>query len=213
MLTEPVHEIRLPRDRALGVLDSGQGPVTAEGALRNGYFFPVDPGRALELLLWAGLETASEAADEGGERNEPFEGYVGGAGDRLAIVAVRAEQRFLRDQQLRRWGSACSLCGRSLPEELLVAAHIKHRSACSENERMDTRNVAMLACLFGCDALFELGFVVIGEQGIIERGHRGSEQVADRIGHIVGRRCPAHGDKSRQYFEWHRQHHSAKHGK
>ncbi|RNL57262.1 hypothetical protein [Arthrobacter oryzae] len=145
VLTEPVHEIRVPRDQALGVLDGGQGPVTAEGTLRNGYFFPLDPECALELLLRAGLETASEATDEVGDRTEPFEEYVGGASDRLAIVAVRAEQRFLRDQQLRRWGSSCSPCGRSLPEELLVAAHIKPRWACSENERTDTRNVSMLA--------------------------------------------------------------------
>lgn len=144
---------------------------------------------------------------------EPFERYVGGASDRLAIVAVRAEQRFLRDQQLRRWGNSCSLCGRSLPEELLVAAHIKPRSACSENERMDTRNVSMLACLFGCDALFELGYIVIGEKGIIERGSRGSEQVEERIRDIVGLRCPAHGDESRRYFAWHRHHHSAKRGR
>lgn len=212
VLTEPVHEIRVPRDRALGVLDGGQGPVTADGTLRNGYFFPLDPERALELLLRAGLETTSESV-EVGERTERSEGYIGGESDRLAIVAVRAEQRFLRDQQLRRWGSSCSLCGRCLPVELLVAAHIKPRWACSENERMDTRNVSMLACLFGCDALFELGYVVIGDQGIIERGSRGSEQVVDRIRDIVGRRCPAHGEESRQYFAWHRQHNSVKRGR
>jgi hypothetical protein len=40
VLTEPAHEIRVSGDQALGLLDSGQGPVTADGALRNGYFFP-----------------------------------------------------------------------------------------------------------------------------------------------------------------------------
>lgn len=212
VLTEPVHEIRVSRDQALGVLDSGHGPVTARGTLRNGYFFSLDTDRAQELLRRAGLDPAGEVVDEGAEHAELFEGYVGGASDRLAIVAVRAEQRFLREQQLRRWGSSCSLCGRSLPEELFVAAHIKPRWACSENERMDTRNVSMLACLFGCDALFELGYVVIDEQGIIERGSRGSEQVADRISDILGLRCPAHGDDSRQYFAWHRQYHSGNRG-
>ena len=139
--------------------------------------------------------------------------FIGGASDRLAIVAVRAEQRFLRDQQLRRWGSSCSLCGRPFPEELIVAAHIKPRWACSENERMDTRNVSMLACLFGCDALFELGYVVIGDQGMIERGRRDSAQVEDRLRDIVGLRSPAYDDESHQYFAWHRQHHSTNPGK
>lgn len=127
------------------MLDSAQGPVTAGGTLRNGYFFSLDPDCALELLRRAGLETASETADEGGEHTEPIEGYVGGASDRPAIVAVRSEQGFPRDQQLRRWGSSCSFCGLSLPEELCVAVHIKPRWACSENERMDTRNMSMLA--------------------------------------------------------------------
>lgn len=213
VLTEPVHEIRVSRDRALNALDVGQGPITASGSLRNGYFFPLDPGRALEVLQLAGIEPVSGAVEDRGEHTEPFEGYLGGPSDRLAVVAIRAEQRFLRNQQLRRWGSSCALCGRSLPKELIVAAHIKPRWACSENERMDTRHVSMLACLFGCDALFELGYVVVGDQGIIEHGGRGSGQAADRIRDIVGRRCTAFGENSRQYFAWHRQHNSAKRGK
>ena len=191
------------------MLESGQGPVTAGGTLRNGYLFPLEPDGALELLRKAGSEAASVTADEELRNAARFEGYVGGPSDRLAIVAVRAEQCFLREQQLRRWGSSCSLCGRSLPKELLVAAHIKPRWACSESERMDTRNVSMLACLFGCDALFELGYVVVGEHGIIERGRRGSETVEDQISRIVGLRCLAHGGESRQYFAWHQQRHSA----
>lgn len=208
VLTEPLHRIRMHRDQALSVLESGRGPVTASRSVRNGYFFPLEAGLALELLRRAGLEPASEAANEGDPYNEPFGGYVAGPTDRMAMVAVRAEQRFLREQQLQRWGTSCSLCGRSIPEELLVAAHIKPRWACTEDERMDTRNVSMLACLFGCDALFELGYVVINEQGIVELGSRSSDLVADRVRDIVGRRCQAHGDKSSHYFAWHRQHHS-----
>ncbi|MFF2031121.1 HNH endonuclease [Arthrobacter sp. NPDC058192] len=210
VLTEPVKEIRVPRDQALGVLDRGPGPVTTGGTLRNGYFFSLAADRALEILRRAGIETSGTAVDESRENDEPLESYLGGPTDKLAAVAIRAEQRFLRDQLLRRWGSSCALCGRSLPKELVVAAHIKPRWACSENERMDTRNVSMLACLFGCDALFELGYVVIGEHGIIKRGSRGSAKVEDRLVDIVGRRCPAHGDESRQYFAWHRQHHSSR---
>lgn len=191
VLTEPVHEVRVPRDLALGVLDSGEGPVNADGTLRRGYFFPLGVDKALELLRRAGLQTIRETETEARHHPETSEPFVGGTSDRLAIVAVRVEQRFLRDQQLQRWRSSCSLCGRDLPEELLVAAHIKPRWACSENERMDTRNIAMLACLFGCDALFELGYVVISEQGMIERGNRDSAQAEDRIGDIVGRPCMA----------------------
>ncbi|GAA1496071.1 hypothetical protein GCM10009628_10730 [Paeniglutamicibacter kerguelensis] len=212
LLTEPVNEIRVPRGQALGVLDSGQGPVTASGTLRNGYFFPVYADHALELLRQAGLETVNQAAADADARAETPEQFLGGASDRLAIVAVRAEQRFLRGQQLRRWGGLCLLCGQTLPKELLVAAHIKPRWACSENERMDTRNVSMLACLFGCDALFELGYVVVGEHGAIERGSHSNVQIESRIREIVGRQCMAHDDNSRRYFAWHRQHHSSNPG-
>lgn len=208
VLTGRVQEIRLPRDLALEVLGSGHGPVTSGGRLRNGYFFPLDTDQALELLRRAGLEPSSEPGDESAKQGEPFDSYLGGASDRVAVVAVRAEQRFLRDQQLRRWRSLCSLCGRSFPEEFLVAAHIKPRWACSELERMDTQNVSMLACLFGCDALFELGYAVVGDEGIIECGGRHSKQITDRLRDIVGRTCLAHGNASRKYFAWHRRHHS-----
>jgi hypothetical protein len=208
LLTEPSREIRIHRDRALDVLDSGQGPVTASGSLRRGYFFPLDADHALQLLHQAGLETDNRTDADAGVRDQAPEQFLGGPSDRLAIVAVRAEQRFLRDQQLQRWGSVCSLCGRSLPKEMLVAAHIKPRRACSENERMDTRNVAMLACLFGCDALFELGYVVVGEHGVIERGSRSNAQVEYRVRDIIGQRCTAHGGESRGYFAWHQQQHA-----
>jgi hypothetical protein len=75
---------------------------------------------------------------------------------------------------------------------------------------MDTRNVSMLACLFGCDALFELGYVVVGESGVIEAGKSGTEQVGDRIEGLVGRKCGAHDERSRGYFAWRRAAHSGK---
>lgn len=209
VLTEPVSRIRIPRDSALNLLDRGIGPVTASGTLRNGYVFPVIPSSALELLRLGGVDVTSDPLNEDGLQAKPTERYVGGVTDKLAIVAVRAEQRFLRNQQLQRWGSSCALCGRHLPEELLVAAHIKPRWACSEDERMDSLNVSMLACLFGCDALFELGYVAIDERGTIQPGSRGDHEVQDRIDAIVGRQCRAHDNESRQYFSWHRQHHSA----
>lgn len=208
LLTEPVREIRITRDQALDALDSGHGPVTANGILRHGYFFPLNAGDSLELLRQAGLEATNRIGTEASVLVEAPELFLGGASDRLAIVAVRAEQRFLRNQQLQRWGSMCSLCGRALPKEMLVAAHIKPRWACSENERMDTRHVSMLACLFGCDALFEYGYVVVDEDGVIESGGRSNEQTEFRTQDIVGRQCMAYGDESSRYFAWHRQHHS-----
>lgn len=44
--------------------------------------------------------------------------------------------------------------------ELLVAAHIKPRAKCSNQERRDWANIVPM-CLLGCDALFERGRVAV----------------------------------------------------
>lgn len=212
VLTEPLLDIRVPIDETLAILDEGVGPPTGSGTLRNGYVFPLDIANAQPLLRRAGVEASGEAASEENLRRTS-ERFLSGPTERLATVAVRAEQRFLRDQQLRRWGNLCSLCGRDLPEEFLVAAHVKPRWACSEEERMDSLNVSMLACLFGCDAPFELGYVVVSDHRVIESGCRGYQQFEDRVTDIVGRRCPAHSNDSLRYFAWHREHHSAGFGR
>jgi hypothetical protein len=41
-----------------------------------------------------------------------------------------------------------------VPRDLAVAAHIKRRADCSEEERPDVQNIAMVSCRLGCDALF-----------------------------------------------------------
>lgn len=204
ILTDPVCEVHIPWNDVVDILPRGQGPLTAIGTLNRGYFYHLDREGALQLLHRAGLEI-TDAPDEGGHGDVPDDQYCGGPSDKWALRAARTEQRFLRNQQLQLRGTCCSLCGHSFPEQLLVAAHIKPRSACSEKERMDTRNVSMLACLFGCDALFELGYVVVGESGVIEAGKHGTGQVYDRIEGLVGRKCRAHDERSSGYFAWHRQ--------
>lgn len=75
--------------------------------------------------------------------------------DGTAAVKVRKEQAALRS--LLAGGrdlAACALCGQEYPMQFLVAAHVKKRSLCSDEERRDLRHVAMLACVFGCDALY-----------------------------------------------------------
>lgn len=208
VLTSPLHERKIPRETALQVLDHGVGPVTSEGRLRHGYFFPLDRDNALEIFRLMDINTAFENFPPVDFDTSLEAGHLGPT-DSLAITRVRAEQRFLRRQQLRRWGGSCALCGQKLPDELLVAAHVKPRWACSEEERMDIINISMLACLFGCDALFELGYVVVSDNGTIEWGSRESHLIRDRLTPVVGRSCRAHTRESRDYFTWHRQHHLA----
>lgn len=76
--------------------------------------------------------------------------------DGRAEVKIRKEQAQLRAMLAGdRKSAPCALCGHPYPMAFLVAAHVKKRAVCTDAERLDLHNVAMLACLFGCDALYE----------------------------------------------------------
>ncbi|MGI5502739.1 hypothetical protein [Lentzea sp. CA-135723] len=127
--------------------------------------------------------------------------------DGIAQVKVRKEQSALRRLLLGgRTTAPCDLCGDEYPEDFLVAAHIKKRSLCSDDERNDLVNVAMLACKFGCDSLFESGHVTVDDAGRVlvwfEDGFRG--RLHDHLTQLDGRACGAHRVGSQPYFTWHR---------
>lgn len=130
-----------------------------------------------------------------------------GDSDRQVEVRYRTEQRRLRDWLLSITDAECALCGRHLPDEFLVAAHIKKRARCTEEERHDLSNVAMLACALGCDKLFEEGYVGVGAQGQIlvspEVEHTPHLQVYVKE-HLVGRQVSWHTETRAGYFAWHR---------
>jgi BRCT domain type II-containing protein len=63
---------------------------------------------------------------------------ISGSLDREQSALGRVEQGFLRQMLFGNAGQAdCSLCGRRLPVELLVAAHVKLRSECTRRERLE----------------------------------------------------------------------------
>ncbi len=80
----------------------------------------------------------------------------------------RLEQGRLRQVLLPRATGTCDLCGDELPVQFLVAAHIKKRSQCTNAERLDIPTIAMVACKFGSDALFEEGYIGVGDFGAID---------------------------------------------
>ncbi|MEV0680616.1 hypothetical protein AB0I60_29285 [Actinosynnema sp. NPDC050436] len=125
--------------------------------------------------------------------------------DRTAVARYRVEQEALRhvligDEPTGR----CALCGRVLPVELLVAAHVKRRAECSDDERRDLRNVAMLACHLGCDRLYELGYLAVGEDGSVLTAPAGGA-LAEQLAPLAGRTTGAHHGGSARYFAWHRE--------
>ncbi len=111
--------------------------------------------------------------------------------DTEAITKIRVEQGRLRAHLLQGADhGVCDLCGRDLPSDLLVAAHIQPRSELSDSERLDFERVAMLACVLGCDALFEAGYIAVDDQGRIVAGRQAAtDALTAKVSTLAGRSC------------------------
>ncbi|WP_307869167.1 hypothetical protein [Nocardiopsis sp. B62] len=125
--------------------------------------------------------------------------------DLPAYVLARAEQKKLRKAKLKgRTQVHCDLCHLLLPARLVHTAHVKKRSKSSYQERCDPANL-MLACVLGCDSLFEHGYVYVAADGSIHPSvHAKTASGLGAAVERVGRTCSAHTDASAGYFEWHR---------
>lgn len=122
-------------------------------------------------------------------------------------VSTRKEQQRLRKHLLggKDHGS-CFLCGEVLPGELLVAAHIKKRSKCTDAEKRDHANVVPM-CLLGCDALFERGHVALVNNKIDIRckGAAPGSQLYAILIVLRARKIEVEAAR-KKYFEWHSKH-------
>jgi hypothetical protein len=126
-------------------------------------------------------------------------------------VRRRREQGMLRRFFFKgRDEGECGLCGKVFPVGLLVAAHIKKRSRCSDEEKRDVPANVIPACRFGCDELFERGYIVVGEGGVLERSAVKTLHgaVDAYIGSIEGRQI-ANWRRHARYFAWHVGYHSS----
>ncbi len=108
--------------------------------------------------------------------------------DRKVESLARVEQGYLRqllfgDRDVAR----CAICGNEYPIDLLVAGHIKRRSACSIRERKDARHVVMPVCKLGCDELFERGYVSVDDNGRVASSTRAvTKRLAERLRLLEG---------------------------
>ena len=93
--------------------------------------------------------------------------------DRKFQAVQRVEQSALREHLLQgRKSGNCLLCGRTFHAHFLVAAHIKKRSECTDSQKRDLRNIGMLNCKFGCDELYERGYISVDGQGRVVKSSR-----------------------------------------
>jgi hypothetical protein len=129
-----------------------------------------------------------------------FEGDL----DTVGVGLRRREQGYLRRMLLDGFDRhECAICGRMLPGEFLIAAHIKKRSQCTPSERKDAKNIVMAACVFGCDSLFESGWIGVDNTGKIRTFSANEAEVDGILDSLKGRDCLAHNQDTSRYFEWH----------
>lgn len=118
----------------------------------------------------------------------------------------RIEQTLLRSFLLQgKPIGTCVICDSELPENMLVAAHIKKRSACTNEEKLDFPNIASLMCKLGCDDFFEKGYIFI-EEGIITTNLKATitKRLEEALSAIDGNQVK-NWENSRRYYQWHAQ--------
>ena len=127
--------------------------------------------------------------------------------DQVVTAKRRIEQAYLRSQLgIEPEGTAeCALCGETLPSAFLVAAHIKKRAVCTHEERLDVPAIGMAACKFGCDTLYEEGFITVGADGHIKVSPYApaAGPAVAYLDKLNGRSCEVATEARMPYFAWH----------
>ena len=132
-----------------------------------------------------------------------------GAPDREVQGWARREQRLARALLLgNRESGECRLCSREFLARFLVAAHKKRRSECSLEEKLDLQNVVMLCCVFGCDALFEHGYVTVASDGVLLVSKSCGPEETTYAKSIMRDKIEVAQAESK-YFAWHKDWHSS----
>lgn len=117
--------------------------------------------------------------------------------------SIRKEQSLLRTILFGDSSSKeCAICHKILPSNLLVAAHIKPRSKCSNEERVD-ENIVMPVCKIGCDDLFEKGYILIDDNGYISKNESiiSTEMLDKILIKFKGKKCTFHKKETKRYFQ------------
>lgn len=140
---------------------------------------------------------------------------IEGTLDVVSKRASRVEQGYLRKKLFgKKVFSTCACCGEKLPTSMLFASHIKKRSLCSTDEKLNTRIVIPM-CKFGCDTLFEEGYIGVNDSGeFIQLENANLLKITSRIStyidSVVGNGCKYWDSQTEDFFNWHLTFHEEK---
>lgn len=191
--TEPMFvNLGIPLRELQEVLEHGSpSPLDKNGTPIRKFLSELNPGDAAALLSLIGAEPNQSETQAEPDKDRV---WSGGATSALREKLARSEQAALRGHLLAgATHGTCDLCGRDLPSELLVAAHIVPRQRLTDDERRELSRIAMLACTLGCDALFEHGYIAVDTTGTVrDFTGAGSLDASVHAKDIAGLRCNAH---------------------
>ncbi len=127
--------------------------------------------------------------------------------DKKVLTAVRTEQSYLRKNLFgNKKISACGICGRQIPVDLLIVSHIKRRSECTLDERRDAANVVMPMCRLGCDDLFEKGYITVDNGRVTVSSLPYLPTAIQEYFKLISEKpCSHWSASSKKYFDWHKQ--------
>jgi len=95
----------------------------------------------------------------------------------------------------------CAICGQEYSKNAIVTAHKKKRSVCTEAEKRDPY-IVFPVCSFGCDYLYERGFVSVKDDEVISGHPAGGPTEEELVKTLVGRRLNARWTEGpSSYFE------------
>lgn len=119
----------------------------------------------------------------------------------------RKEQRFLRDYLFKgKKEAVCGICGRKLPINMLITAHIKKRNECTKEEKLDYKNIVMPMCKCGCDDLYEKGYIYVQDEEIKVNTQKWiTDDLKEELSKLEGRKCGHYNEEMEKYFKEHRE--------
>lgn len=126
--------------------------------------------------------------------------------DSQRVTLARMEQSAARSLLLRGQSTAeCAFCGRQMPASLLVAAHIKPRASCTDEEKRLIGVNVLALCKLGCDDLFERGYAEVLD-GVVVAGAAMplTPGVTEYVTRITGRRVLGWSMQREGFFRWRR---------
>lgn len=124
--------------------------------------------------------------------------------DKEILSKRRVEQGILRRVLFNQQPTfICCICQREYLTSFMVAAHIKKRSECNREERLDINNIVVPMCKFGCDDLYEHGYISVDKGVVTIINDNVTRPMLEHMKEIKGNVCSYWKSETAQYFQWH----------